>query len=98
MFEVDDEPTETLHIYIVREEVKPSLLPIFLSVVVLSLLVTVGVLSPNQQPVTRTTLRVPAVLLPVRVFSVSVSVMPTGIKTYPATAAHGILTITNGSV
>ena len=98
MYQVDDEPTETLHIYVVREEVRPSLLPIFLSVVALSLLVAVSVLSPAQQPVTRAVIRVPAVLLPVRDFSVSVPVIPTGVKTYPATTAHGTLTITNGSI
>ena len=98
MFEVDDEPIETLHIYVVREEVKPPLLPIFLSVVALSLLVAFGVLSPNQQPVTRTTLRVPAVLSSLSTFTAFAPAIPTGVKTYPATTAHGILTITNGSV
>src|SRR5215469_11023861 len=98
MFKVDDEPTETPHIYIVREAVKPSLLPIVLSVLALLILVSVSVLSPAQQPVTRDEIRVPPVLLPVRVFNVSVPIIPTGTKTYPATTAHGILTITNGSV
>ena len=98
MFDVDDEPVETLHIYVVREEVRPPLLPIFLSVVALSLLVVFGVLSPNQQPVMRDEIRVPAVLLPVRTFQAHVPVVPTGVRTYPATTAHGILTITNGSV
>ncbi len=99
MFDVDDEPIETLHIYFEREQPpRPSLLPIFLSVLALSLLVAFGVLSPNQQPVMRVEIRVPAVLLPVRTFIVRVQVIPTGIHTYPATTAHGMLTITNGSV
>ena len=95
---VDDEPIETLHIYVVREEVKPSLLPIFLSVVALSLLVAFGVLSPTQQPVMRAVIRVPAVPLPLKTFTVQVAIIPTGVKAYPATTAHGILTITNGSI
>lgn len=99
MFDVDDEPIETLHIYLEREQPpRPSLLPIFLSVVALLLLVAISALTPNQQPVTWAVIRVPAVLLPVRNFSVSVPVIPTGEKTYPATTAHGTLTITNGSV
>src|SRR5260221_7122665 len=99
MFEVQDEPTETLHIYVVREAApKPSLLPIFQSVVALSLLVAVCALSPYQQPVTRAVIRVPAVLLPLKTFTAQVAIIPTGVRVYPATAAHGILTITNGSV
>ncbi len=95
---VDEQP-ETIHLYVVREVApKPSLLPIFLSVVALSILVAVCVLSPYQQPVTRMTLRVPAVLLPLQTFTVQVAVIPTGVKVYPATTAHGVLTITNGSV
>lgn len=99
MFGVGDEPTETVHIYVVREAApKPPLLPIFLSVVALSLLVAVTVLSPSQQPVTRISLRVSAVLLPLRTFTAQEQIMPTGVRFYPALAAHGILTITNGSV
>jgi hypothetical protein len=99
MFEVDDEPTETLHIYVVREAApKPSLLPIVLSVVALLTIVAVSVLSPVQQPVTRAVIRVPAVLLPLKTFTALVAIIPTGVRVYPATTAHGILTITNGSV
>jgi Baseplate J-like protein len=96
---VDDEPIETLHIYLEREQPpRPSLLPIFLSVVALSLLVAFGVLSPTQQPVTQTVIRVPAVLLPLKTFTAQVASIPTGVRVYPATTAHGVLTITNGSV
>jgi hypothetical protein len=99
MFEVDDEPTETLPIYVVREAApKPPLLPFVQSVVALSVLVAVCVLVPYQQPVTRITLRVPAVLLPLQTFTAQVAAIPTGVKIYPATTAHGVLTITNGSV
>src|SRR6266700_395852 len=99
MFQVDDKPVETLHIYVVREAApKPSLLPIVLSVSAFLILVAVGVLSPTQQPVTRAVIRVPAVLLSPRTFIARVPVIPTGARTYPATTAHGVLAITNGSV
>ena len=99
MFQVDDEPIETLHIYLERDAApRPSLLPVCLSVLAFLILVVVGVLSPTQQPETRTVIRVPAVLLPPRTFIARVPVIPTGARTYPATTAHGVLTITNGSV
>ena len=98
MLHVDDRP-ETIHLYVVREEApKPQLVPIFLSVVALASLVALSVMVPYQQPVTRAVIRVPAVLLPIRTFTATAAVIPTGIKTYPATTAHGVLTITNGSV
>jgi hypothetical protein len=95
---VDEQP-ETIHLYVVREEApKPSLFSIVLSFVALSLVIAIGVLSPNQQPEQRASLRVPAVLASLKTFRVQVQVVPTGVKTYPATTAHGVLTITNGSV
>ena len=98
MLHVDDTP-ETLHIYVVRDEVRrPQLYPIFLSVLALASLVALSGLSSYQQPETRAVIRVPAVLLPVRTFTATAAVIPTGIKTYPATTALGVLTITNGSV
>jgi hypothetical protein len=66
-------------------------------VIALSVLVVICLL-PYQQPEIRRTLRVPAVLLPLQTFSTTVQVIPTGITYYPATTAHGILTLTNGSV
>ncbi len=36
--------------------------------------------------------------LPLQTFSATEPIIPTGVKTYPATTAHGILTLTNGSV
>lgn len=99
MRQVDDAPMETLHIYVEREQPpRPSLLPIFLSVLALLTLVAVSVLSPNQQPVTRDEIRVQAVLLPPKTYTAVAPVIPTGIHTYPAMTAHGVLTITNGSV
>ena len=98
MLHVDDTP-ETLHIYVVRDEVRrPQLYPIFLSVLALASLVALSGLSSYQQPVTRAVIRVPAVPLAMRTFIAQVTIIRTGVKTYPATTAHGILTITNGSV
>ena len=98
MLHVDDKP-ETLHIYVVRDEVRrPQLYPIFLSVIALASLVALSIAVPYEQPVTRAVIRVPAVLLPIRTFTATAAVISTGIKTYPATTAHGVLTITNGSV
>jgi Baseplate J-like protein len=99
MHQVDDAPMETLHIYFEREQPsRPSLLPIVLSVFALSLIIAIGVLSPYQQPEQRASIRVPAVLLPIRTFTAVAPIIPTGVRTYPATTAHGRLTITNGSV
>ncbi|SRR5260221_3569513 len=99
MYHGDDETTETMHIYVVREAApKPSLLPIVLSVSTFLILVVVGVLSPTQQPVTRAVIRVPAMPLAIKTFTVTAPVIPTGIKTYPATISHGWITFTNGSI
>jgi hypothetical protein len=94
-----DEKPETIQLYVVREkEPKPSVFPIVLSALSLIVLLAFCVLAPYQQPVTRAVIRVPAVLLPVRTFSARISVIPTGVRVYPATTAHGVLTITNGSI
>ncbi len=44
------------------------------------------------------TLTVPAIFLPPQTVSVQVALTPTGHTLYPATEAHGILTIFNGSI
>ena len=94
-----DEKPETIHLYVVREEEpKPSVFPIVLSVLSLVVLLVFCVLAPYQQPVTRLTIRVPAVPLAMRTFTATVTITPTGVKVYPSTTAHGILTITNGSI
>jgi hypothetical protein len=96
---VDEEEIETIHLYVVREEeARPSVLPIILSVLALSFLVALCALSPYQQPEERLAIRLPAVFLPVKSFTSSVHIIPTGIKAYSATNAHGVLTIYNGSI
>jgi hypothetical protein len=95
---LDDTP-ETIHLYVVREtEPHPPILPIVLSALSLIVLLAFCVLTPYQQPEIRAVIRVPAVFLPIQTFNTTVAIMPTGVKVYPATTAHGILTITNGSV
>ena len=95
---VDEQP-ETIHLYVVREKVaRPPLLPIFLSLLALASLVALSIAVPYEQPVTRAVIRVPAVLLPPKTFMAHIAIVPTGVRTYPATIAHGTLTITNGSI
>jgi len=103
MHQVQDEPMETLHIYLERAQPpRPSLLPLFLSVLAFCLnvavLIALSILFPLQPPVTRAVIRVPAILLPPRTFTAFAPVIPTDVRTYPATIAQGTLTITNGSV
>jgi hypothetical protein len=99
MYQVEDEPIETIHLYVVREgDTRPSWLPVIISLIALSILIAIGIATPYTQPVTRASIRVPAVLLGVRSFTASVVIVPTGLKTYPATTAHGLLTVTNGSI
>jgi len=94
-----DEKPETIHLYVLPEETpKPSVLPILLSALTLSLLLICCTLAPYRQLELPVTIRVPAVFLPIRNFGISVAIIPTGKKTYPATCAHGLLTITNGTV
>ena len=94
-----DEKPETIHLYVVREdEPRPSFAPVVLSLFVLLLLVVVSVVFPYQEPEERKTLQIPAVFLPLQTFTTSIQIIPTGIKTYPATNAIGTLTLTNGSV
>ncbi|MGH7867538.1 MAG: hypothetical protein ACREP9_07875, partial [Candidatus Dormibacteraceae bacterium] len=74
------------------------LIPVIISILALSILIAYGTLVSYRQPEIRTAIRIPAVLLPLKTFSAAEPVMATGIKTIPATTAHGTLTITNGSV
>src|SRR2546421_1537910 len=98
MFQVDEKP-ETIHLYVVREEEpRPSVLPIVASILLLLCVIAVGTLFPYPQPLEHKTLRIPAIFLPLKPFTATAPIIPTGVKTYPATSAHGMLTFTNGSV
>lgn len=99
MYQVEDEPVETIHLYVVREEEpRPAILPIVFSVLLLVGIIAAGTLFPYHQPLEQQTIRVPANFLQPITYTASAPIIPTGSKTYPATQAHGILTIYNGSI
>ena len=91
---------ETIHIYYEREKEKRpyALLPLVCAVLCLLGVATVTLYSANHPSYEHARMLVAARALPPQTFTASVQVVPTGIKTYPATTAHGVLTITNGSI
>jgi len=95
-----DDPVETIHVYMVREKEQraPLFLPLFAALVCLAVIVSVTVYSGAHPSYTHETLRIPARVLPLQTFKTAQPVIPTGIKTYPATYAHGFLTFSNGSI
>lgn len=98
MQQVEDK-IETIHLYVVREEEKrPStFLPLFFALLCLTGLAAFTIYSGEHPSYEHETLRVPAILLPVKTFTTAVSVIPTGKKTYGATTASGIVTLYSGS-
>lgn len=94
-----DDKIETIHLYVVREEKKPhTFLPLFLAFCCLLGIVAVTVYSAQHPYYEHERLTVPAQFLPLKVFKAETPIIPTGIKTYPATYAHGFLTFSNGSI
>src|SRR6266567_1988377 len=95
-----DDPVETIHVYMVKEEEKqaPLLLPLFAALLCLAVITSVAIYSGSHPAYEHETLTVPAHFLPLKVFRAEAPIIPTGIKTYPATYAIGTLTLTNGSV
>src|SRR5439155_6958226 len=91
---------ETVHLYVVREhEKKPyTLLPLLCALVCLLGIAAVTLYSAQHPYYEHERLTIPAVALPPKVFTAQAPIIPTGVKTYPATTARGVLTITNGSV
>jgi hypothetical protein len=100
MHQVDEQPLETIHLYVVREEdiQFPSMLPVIVSVLCFLTLVGICLFSANDPVLEHKTIRIPAVFLPLQQFTAEQAIIPTGSKTYPATPAQGILTIYNGSI
>jgi hypothetical protein len=96
---VQDE-VETIHLYVVREQAKKPyiVLPLLCAFLCLFGIAAVTFYSAEHPSYEHQRLTVPAVALPPKVFTATTPIIPTGVKTYPATTAHGILTITNGSV
>ena len=97
---VEEKPIETIHLYVVREDARkpPSPLPVILAVLCVLVIIAVTVYSGNHPYYEHQTLRIPAQFLPLQIFSATGPIIPTGVKTYAATTAHGTLTVTNGSV
>src|SRR5690349_21783467 len=98
--QVLDDEIETIHLYVLREEKKPPFptLPVVVLVLYASAIVGVLLFLVFHPLLTHETLTIPAQFLPLQTFTTEQAIIPTGVKTYPATTAHGILTITNGSV
>src|SRR5437588_6354246 len=95
-----DEPIETIHVYMVREEDKQpyTVLPLLAALLCLAMIAGITVYSGQHPAYEHQTLTIPARFLPLKVFRAEAPIIPTGIKTYPATYATGTLTLTNGSV
>jgi hypothetical protein len=95
-----DEEMETIHLYVVRGEGKRpnTAFPLFCAFLCLLGIVAVTLYSAQHPYYEHERLRVPATFLPLKVFKVEIPIIPTGVKTYPATYATGTLTLTNGSV
>src|SRR2546422_10824880 len=94
-----DEPIETIHLYVVREEQRPyTVFPMLCALLCLVGIVAITLYSAQHPYYEHERLTVLATLLPLKVFRAEAPIIPTGVKTYPATYAIGTLTITNGSV
>jgi hypothetical protein len=97
---VMDEPIETVHVYVVRDNAKQPFpfIPFYIMVACLACMmggITYLALHPTY---VHETLTIPAHFLPLQTFTATQLIIPTGIQTYPATTAHGVLTLTNGSI
>src|SRR5947209_12758835 len=98
--QVLDNEVETIHLYVVREqERRPNtVFPLVCAFLCLLGIVAVTVYSGQHPYYKHKRLTVPATFLPLKVFTASAPIVPTGVKTVPATNAEGMLTIANGSV
>lgn len=95
-----DDQMETIHLYVVRgEEKRPyTAFPLFCAFLCLLGIVALTLYSAEHPYYEHERLIVPATFLPLKVFEAEAPIIPTGVKTYPATYSHGTLTLTNGSV
>lgn len=97
---VKDE-VETIHLYVVRKEPKqPSYtaLPLLCAFLCLIGMAALTLYSGEHPIYEHEQLTVSAIFLPLKMFITTAPIIPTGVKTYPATNAEGTLTIENGSV
>jgi hypothetical protein len=95
-----DDKIETIHLYVVREQEKQPfmVLPIVGALLCIAALIGVTYYSALHPTYQHETLTIPAQPLPPQTITVSTAIVPTGVKTHPATTAHGWLTFSNGSV
>lgn len=94
------EAEETIHIYYERKKVPQPFVvfPLLCALLCLLGMAALTRYSAEHPSFEHARLVVSAIALPPQTFTARVPVVPTGVKTYPATTAHGTLTITNGSV
>lgn len=103
-----NEPIETLHIYIYQDEpdqsqhsfspqIRQRIQGGFIILILLCGIIALCLI-PNTPAYTIQTVSVPAQFLPLQHFEIKTPITPTGTRSYPATIAHGTLTIFNGSV
>lgn len=106
MYQLDEEPMETLHVYVYREEEQtPQLTPrtrdTILSIITILVLIA-GIIAlsciPNQPNYTVKTISVPAIYLPLQTYAAKAPIIFTGTTTTKAISATGTLTIYNGSI
>src|SRR6266567_161682 len=95
-----NEQIETIHVYMVPEEEKRpyTVFPLVCAFLCLLGIAALTMYSADHPYYEHERLTVTAQFLPLKVFKAEVPIIPTGIKTYPATYATGTLTLTNGSV
>src|SRR6266702_3443994 len=100
MYQVEDGPVETIHLYVVRgQEKRPyTAFPLFCAFLCLLGIVALTLYSAQHPYYEHERLTVPAQFLPLKVFQAEAPIIPTGVKAYPATYATGTLTLTNGSI
>ena len=100
----DEDEMETVHLYIYEEPPKTlphAMLDRVLSRVLQWLalgMLAVFCLIPYTPAYATKVVVVPAHFLPVQVFSAHSPIVPTGMIEHPATQAHGVLTVYNGSI
>src|SRR5437868_6017536 len=76
------------------KEASPSVFPpLFCAFLCIAAIIGVTLYSAIYPTYEHETFTIPAHFLPPQSFSVTAPIIPTGIRTYPATQAHGILTL-----
>ncbi len=95
-----DNEIETIHLYVVREDKRrpQTLLPVIFSVLCFLGIIAVSVYSGDHPHYEHQTIRVPAHFLPIQTLIATVPIVRTGVKTYGATTARGVLTVYKGFV